>query len=263
MPTVQAVIDNVLTTIPGAPFAETVDVIKAGDPSQEVTGIVTTFLATCEVLQKAVDAGANFVITHESPYYNHHQLPAWLADDPVYRAKRQFIDEHHLVIWRFHDYWHRHQPDGILTGVAQALGWSDYADPATPNRFNLPPLPFSDLVAQINERLGCRRTRIVGSPDMLCNKVALLVGFPGSEWQIKALQDDIDVLVTGEAHEWETPEYFRDALHQGLSKGLVVIGHEASEEAGMAYLVEWLRPRFPDLPITHIPSGDPFLFARG
>ena len=35
-----------------------VDVIKAGDPSQPVTGIVTTFLATHEVLQRAVDLGA-------------------------------------------------------------------------------------------------------------------------------------------------------------------------------------------------------------
>jgi hypothetical protein len=52
MPTIQAVIDNILTSIPNAPFAETVDVIKTGDPAQEVTGIVTTFLATQAVLQR-------------------------------------------------------------------------------------------------------------------------------------------------------------------------------------------------------------------
>ncbi|MFN8448087.1 MAG: Nif3-like dinuclear metal center hexameric protein [Anaerolineae bacterium] len=258
MPTVQAMIDKILTAIPGAPFAETVDTIKAGDPAQEVTGVVTTFLATCEVLQQAVDAGANFIITHESPYYIHQALPAWLADDPVYRTKWQFIADHRLVIWRFHDYWHRHQPDGILTGVAQALGWSGYADPDRRNVFELPTMPFSDLVAQVDERLGCRRTMTVGRPDMPCSKIALLVGFPGSEWQITALRGDVDVLVTGELHEWETSEYVRDAIYQGLSKALIVTGHQVSEEAGMAYLVDWLRPRFPGVPITHIPSGDPF-----
>lgn len=90
------------------------------------------------------------------------------------------------------------------------------------------------------------------------SKVALPVGFPGSEWQITALRSDIDALVTGEPHEWETSEYARDAIYQGLSKALIVSGHQVSGEAGIAYLVEWLRPRFPGVPITHIPSGDPF-----
>src|SRR5215207_6665798 len=110
MPTAQAVIDNILTAIPNAPFPETVDVIKTGDPTQEVTGIVTTFLATRAILQRAVELGANFVITHEPTFYNHLDETDWLAEDPVYQAKRKFIDEHKLVIWRFHDYWHSHQP---------------------------------------------------------------------------------------------------------------------------------------------------------
>lgn len=258
MPAAQAMIDAILRDLGVAPLSKTVDVVVAGDPAQEVTGVVTTFLATCEVLQQAVDAGANFIITHESPYYIHQALPAWLKDDPVYRAKWQFIEDHHLVIWRFHDYWHRHEPDGIVTGVARALGWMDYAVPDAPNVFHLPTLPLSELVAQVSERLGSRRTKVVGRTGMPCSKVALLVGFPGSEWQIKTLRDDIDVLVTGEMHEWETCEYVRDAIYQEQSKALIVTGHEVSEEAGMAYLVEWLRPRFPRVPITHIPSGDPF-----
>ncbi len=258
MLTVQAVIDTILAAVPGAPFPDTVDLLHGGDPAQAVTGIVTTFLATCELLQQAVDQGANLVITHESPYYQHRQLPDWLANDPVYLAKRQFIADHGLAIWRFHDAWHRHQPDGILTGVARALGWSGYADPASPTRFNLPPLPFADLADQVRVALGDSRARVIGRPDMPCRKVALLVGFPGSDRQIAALQGDIDVLITGESHEWETPEYLRDAVYQGLSKALIVTGHQVSEEAGMAYLVDWLRSRFPALRIMHLPSGDPF-----
>jgi putative NIF3 family GTP cyclohydrolase 1 type 2 len=258
MPTVQAVIDNILTAIPYAPYDETVDVIKTGDPSQEVTGIVTTFLASCEVLQKAVNQGANFVITREPIFYNHLDETDWLANDPVYRAKRKLIDDHGLVIWRFHDYWHSHQPDGILTGVAGALNWSSYRDPASRFGFTIPATRFDDLTADVAGKLGSRRTLTIGRPDMLCSKIALLVGAPGGKWQIEALRGDVDVLIAGEINEWETCEYVRDALLQGLSKGLIVIGHQVSEEAGMAYLVEWLRPRFPDLKIAHIPSGDPF-----
>ncbi len=99
---------------------------------------------------------------------------------------------------------------------------------------------------------------VIGDADQVCSEAALLVGFPGAERQIKVLSGNVDVLITGEAHEWETPEYVRDAQLQGRSKALIVTGHEVSEEAGMAYLAEWLRERIPDVPITHIPSGDPF-----
>jgi hypothetical protein len=44
----------------------------------------------------------------------------------------------------------------------------------------------------------------------------------------------------------------------GAGTALIVLGHAISEEAGMAYLAEWLRARVPDVPITHVPAGDPF-----
>jgi putative NIF3 family GTP cyclohydrolase 1 type 2 len=257
MPTIQAVIDNILTAIPGAPYDETVDVFKTGDPAQDVTGIVTTFLATHAVIQRAIELGANLIITHEPTFYNHLDDTGWLTDDPVYIAKRKLIDDHGIVIWRFHDYWHRHQPDGIITGLARALDWTSYVDYTT-YRANLPPLPLRDLVAHIRTKLGCPNPRVIGQPDMLCSRVSLLVGAPGGKWQIEVLRE-ADVLLAGEVHEWETTEYVRDSIRQGTPKALIVVGHALSEEAGMAYLVDWLRPRVPGVPITHVPSGDPFL----
>jgi len=49
-----------------------------------------------------------------------------------------------------------------------------------------------------------------------------------------------------------------DVLALGQNKGLVLLGHARSEEAGMVYLAEWLRRKFPGLSIIHIPAGDPF-----
>jgi putative NIF3 family GTP cyclohydrolase 1 type 2 len=257
MPTVQAMIDDILTTIPGAPFPETVDVLKAGDPAQEVTGVVTTFLGTQAILQKAIDLGANFIISHEPVYYNHLDKTDWLQNDPVYRAKRKLIDDHGLAIWRFHDYWHSHQPDGIKTGMLQALNWSQAYDPNLAY-LKLPPIALGDLMATLKDKLGCQRGQMVGRPDTLCSKIAFVSGSPGIEYQMEILHSDVDVMIIGEINEWQTPEYIRDAQTQGLSKALIVLGHEASEEAGMAYLVEWLRPKYPDLNITHVPSGDPY-----
>lgn len=50
--TIQKAIDTIITSIPGAPFPDTVDVIKLGDAGQNLTSIVVTFLATCEVIDR-------------------------------------------------------------------------------------------------------------------------------------------------------------------------------------------------------------------
>jgi putative NIF3 family GTP cyclohydrolase 1 type 2 len=257
-PTIQQVIDTILADIPGAPFAQTVDTVKCGDPSREVTGIVTTFLASCEVLHKAIDLGANFVITHEPTFYNHLDETGDLQADPVYLAKRRLIDDHGLVVWRFHDHWHSHQPDGVSLGVVKTLGWEAHFDPATPYRVVIPPTPLRDLVRHIKERLGVHTARVMGRPDLPCSKIGLMVGAWPAPYQLGALREDIDVLVVGEINEWETNEYVRDALSQGQDRALVILGHALSEEPGMAYLVEWLRARVPGVAITHVPVGDPF-----
>ena len=85
--TIQEVIDAIIKEIPGGPLEDTVDTVKIGDSSQSVRGIVTTFLATHEVIERAVELGANLIITHEPTFYGHRDETDWLEDDPVYEAK--------------------------------------------------------------------------------------------------------------------------------------------------------------------------------
>ncbi|HOT90107.1 MAG TPA: Nif3-like dinuclear metal center hexameric protein [Anaerolineae bacterium] len=260
--TIQSVIDAILREIPGAPLADTVDTFKSGDPTQPVTGIVTTFLASYAVIQRAVELGANLIITHEPTFYNHLDETGWLANDPIYRAKRALLDEHGIVVWRFHDHWHMHQPDGIMIGVARALGWEACLPDASIPLFTLPETTVDALAAELKAKLGITAVRLVGNPAMSCRRVGVMVGAAGGTWQIGFMSgQEMDVLVTGEIHEWETCEYVRDAIAQGRRLALIVIGHANSEEPGMAYLVEWLRARVPDVPITHVPVGDPFRFV--
>ncbi|GCE22947.1 Nif3-like dinuclear metal center hexameric protein [Dictyobacter kobayashii] len=136
---IQEVIDLIVAEIPGAPLEDSIDTFKCGDPEQEVTGIVTTFTATIDVLRQAVSQGANLIITHEPTFYEHRDNTDWLDEDPVYTAKRAFIDEHKLTIWRFHDYWHMHDPDGIQMGVEKVLGWENYEHTDNHYVIHIPP----------------------------------------------------------------------------------------------------------------------------
>jgi len=69
--TIRDVIDKLQADVPGAPFPQTVDTIKAGDWGQPVKGIVTTMFATDVVIEKTISLGANFIIAHEPTFYNH------------------------------------------------------------------------------------------------------------------------------------------------------------------------------------------------
>ena len=261
IPTIEDVISLIMAEIPGAPWEPTVDTVKSGDVTQPVRAVLTTFLATQRTIDYAVRHGVNLIITHEPTYYNHLDETSWLESNPVYQKKRKTLEDNGIVVWRFHDYWHAHEPDGVATGVLKRLGWEAYAQRDQPQICQIPTVPLGELSLFMKDRFGAKRIRVMGSAGMPCSRIGLLVGAVGGQHQIEMLSE-VDVLVVGEVREWETTEYVRDANWQGDRQvGLIVIGHALSEEPGMEWLAEWLTPRLPGIIVVHQESGDPFYFV--
>lgn len=257
--TIQQVIDLIISTIPGAPFLETVDTIKVGDGKQEVTGIVTTMFATVDVIRKAASVGANFIIAHEPTFYNHRDETAWLESDEVFQFKHELLKKNKIVVWRFHDYWHTHRPDGVQMGVLTKLNWQDLFNAANPRMIEISPMPLGALISHTKKSLGIRQIRYIGDTKQVCKRVALSPGAAGGRSQIQLLmKEKPDVIIVGEISEWETAEYIRDAQSMKLSRSLIVLGHAESEEPGMEWLVSWLQPKVGNLKISHVPSHYPF-----
>ncbi|MGA0558096.1 Nif3-like dinuclear metal center hexameric protein [Larkinella sp. VNQ87] len=260
--TVGQVMELILKTIPEAPFPKTVDTLKSGNRDQKVTGIVSTMFATTDVIEQTARLGANFIIVHEPTFYNHLDETDWLKNDEVFRKKYGLLEKNGIAVWRFHDYWHTHRPDGIRMGVVTALGWEKYMDPKNPRMITLPAaIPLKQLIAHAKEKLGIAMMRVVGDPAQSCQRVLLMPGASGGRSHIVALQQDKpDVILCGEISEWETVEYVRDARQQGQKLSLGVLGHIMSEAPGMQWLVPWLQPKLPDVKITYIDSKNPFLY---
>src|SRR4051812_39499840 len=138
----------------GVPWREkTVDTFKAGDPETVVTGVATSVMATLDVLRQAVASKRNLVITHEPTFYTGTDEPGPRANDPVYLAKRAFIEQHHLVIWRFSDHWLARQPNEFTRALAETLGWTAGRDPANERLFTVPQTTVAGAAAHIRERL--------------------------------------------------------------------------------------------------------------
>lgn len=259
---VQDIIDAFYREVPGAPFNNTVDTIKAGDRTAQVSGVVTTMFPTMDVIQETVRTGANFIIAHEPSYYSHLDETDWLEDSDVYKAKRKLLDTNRIVIWRCHDSIHRHEPDGVRMGVLEALGWQNYYDRLNPYFINIPATDLQSLTAHIQKMLGIPHLKVIGDDRQQINKVALSPGAAGGKSQIGLLQKQSpDAIIVGEINEWETAEYIRDARSQGKHISLIVLGHSVSEEPGMEWMANWVIAKFPSLKVVHIKSGEPFRYT--
>lgn len=258
--TVGQVMDLFIKTVPGAPFPGTVDTLKAGNRDIVVTGIVTTMFPTVDVIRKTIDLGANFIVCHEPTFYNHTDDVSWLQNDDVYTYKADLLKKHNIAIWRNHDYIHSIKPDGVFTGLVAQLGWKDYLQ--SPNTFVFPGITLKALIDQLKQKLNTPAVRYIGDLQQTCKTVIFAEGAAGGRTQIEAISKyKPDVLICGEISEWETAEYVRDARAEGRSIALVVTGHIPSEEAGSAFMADWLQQRINGIKITHINCGNSLLFA--
>ncbi|MBZ5609945.1 MAG: Nif3-like dinuclear metal center hexameric protein [Acidobacteriia bacterium] len=248
----------------GVPWqSSTVDTFKAGNPDTPLKGIATTMMATLDVIERAARSDKNMVITHEPTFYNHEDNTQSFAGDKVLAAKLDFIARNDMVVWRFHDHWHARRPDGITTGMAKALDWEKYRSQEGEGLYDLPPASLEQMARQVQNRLGIRIIRVVGDPAMKVRRIALRPGYSTLAATMRAFaQPDVDVLVIGEAREWEGVEYTQDLIAANHRKGLVILGHVMSEESGMRECAEWLKTFVTEVPIEFIAAGEPYWMRR-
>ena len=240
--------------------AQTVDTFKSGNPDDVVTGIAVCMFADMKVLKEAVANKCNLIIAHEPTFYSHLDETKTLENDPVFQDKLKYINENKLIIWRFHDHIHRTKPDGIYFGMIEKLGWRKNQTDSSMIRFKFEKQTLSAFISRLKLTFPGRSFRVIGNPDMIVTNVALSVGAPGTETHRKLLQEkNIDLLVAGEAPEWETYQYVYDAQLQGKNKAVIFLGHAVSEAAGMNYCARWLKGILPkDLNIRYIESGSSY-----
>ena len=256
------------------------DGIHLGNSDTRVTGIVTTFTPTLEVLRRAVASGKNTIICRETPFYSRgERAPLFYRNGPapsseltendaVCRVKREFVSNNNLVIIRFFDNWEARTTDGQLRGLALALGWNKFhlaakkgAEAYRPGNelFVLPKDSLNSLARSIGEKLKIQGMRVIGDPQSRVSKVALTHGLLlVADVQEILKEPGVEVVVGGEPVEWEAGPYFEDLVTAGQAKGLILVGDEASEEPGSGEVAEWLKGFIREVPTEWIPAGEPF-----
>ena len=265
----QQIIDMILTDSCGDfRLDKTCDIIVGGSGDMEVTGIATTFMATVDVIRKAIDLGANMIITHEPTYFNGPDHIDWLEGDPIYAAKKKLIEDNGMIIWRYHDHMHMADTDRIYEGLLKEIGWGEFLmkDQQYMHCYEIEETTLEKLTEFFKKKFSMDVVQIIGKPDMKCKRVGILVGGGslglGKEQMPMELmrEKELDTIVCGEITEWTLCAYVNDAQMMGFNKAIIVLGHERTEEWGMKYMAEWLKPLVKDIPVSFLDAGEPFTY---
>ena len=245
----------------GVPWRDTTfrDTYKSGGPDTPVTGIATTMFNSFEAVQRAVAAGLNMILPHETTFWNDRDDVATVEGEALYREKRDYLAAHNVVIFRMHDHVHDRRPDVTYLGSARELGLDPAREtPPGSHRFTIPATTLGALAADVQRRLGIRALRVAGDPKMLVSRIQLGVGYATPAANVA----DVDVVISGEQQEvdgfLDAPEYVADAAALGFARGWIMLGHNVSEEAGMLEMAQWVKTIVPELPVQLIKSGEPF-----
>ena len=258
------VVDRIRTNI-GVPWRETTyrDTYKSGGPDTPVTGIATTMFNSFETIQRAVAAGLNMILPHETTFWNDRDDVAVVNADALYREKRDYLAAHNVVIFRMHDHVHDRRPDFTYVGSARELGLDPAREtPPGSHRFTISETTLEALAADVQRRMKIRALRVVGDPKARVSRIQLGVGYATPAANVP----DVDVVISGEQQEvdgaLDAPEYIADAAALRMPRGWIMLGHNVSEEPGMLEMAQWIKTLVSEVPVQLIKSGEPFWAPR-
>jgi putative NIF3 family GTP cyclohydrolase 1 type 2 len=235
--------------------------ILTGSDDDIVSGILVANEPSVEVVRQAIATGKNCILCREHPYYLYGEylaagLAEALADDPVFKAKRQLIEDHKLLVIRLASLWDTARPKWLSSALAHELGWQPEAanpgDEWTTAYCSIPRTTLSELANFTSSRLQSKMLRIVGDPSQSITRVAVIHGFAYPTLVLSnALQDPaVDCIVTGATTEVDHgTTYIRDAITAGRKISLVQVGYGKSDYPGIVELTRWLKTVLPGMPI--------------
>lgn len=242
--------------------ARTCDTVKSGNPEKEIKKVATAMFATVDVMKGVKEWGADMLIVHEPTYYDHYEE---MISNPVTEAKKKLIEDSGIVLFRYHDYMHHREMDQIPEGEIHYLGLKGKFEKTQYSASYMyyldEPITALDLAKKIEKELNIKHVRIAGERNKKSSRIALCFGTPGGVYDL--LRDEnVDIVLTGEACEWMLGEYARDASALGYNKSLIVMGHIGSERDGMRLLAEKLSKNYTSFETKYFECGEVYTYTE-
>ncbi|MDP6779225.1 MAG: Nif3-like dinuclear metal center hexameric protein [Candidatus Latescibacteria bacterium] len=237
------------------------DGLKYGDLDAEVRAIGTTWMASVDVLRRAVEKDINLIVTHE-PTFWYSGTPASPELERCERegvyvgTKVRYLDEHGITIIRAHDCWDLYPEYGVEPSLCKVLGFPAPARylGGLHSVYNIPTTTLGDLARHCKTAMGLPHVRVSGDLRKTVRRIAIAYGSSSStKWYWDFSRAGADAVLSGEQSEWST---VRPAIDMGL--GVIELGHAATEAYGMDGMARLLEESFPGILIQHLRTDPSF-----
>jgi putative NIF3 family GTP cyclohydrolase 1 type 2 len=256
--------------------SRTVDRFIVGDPETKIKKAGTCWMSYFDTCKKAVDAGVNVLVTHEPTFYTHWDLEEKEAD--YYSApeftkkqyleqvekKRNWINDHKLVIIRNHDTMDAIKDVGIPFAFGQFLGFTNDDIVSSRTYYNVyrmqrqSALTFAKKVAKILLEVGQPGIAFYGDPDYQVSTVGVGTGCICDPMEFADLKPDVFIAIDDVIRTWTQTTFAADT-----GRPLIVINHGTTEEMGMRMLNKLIKQKFPSLETVHFKQGCTYQWITG
>ncbi len=237
----------------------TVDKIIIGDELVPIKKIGTCWVATFDVLKKAVEEGVNVIVTHEPTFYTHWDLE---DEKPHYsyvrrdqnltkgeqayleqiEKKKKFILDNNLVIIRCHDTMDFREDFGMSKALAKVLGFKEedlLFSKTVYNIYRVDRLSAYELTKKIADALKPLNhigVQFYGDENRIVNSIGIGCGCYCDPILYMEYDADYYLAINDMIKTWVQSVYSADS---GLPMG--VINHGTSEEMGMRLLASYIN----------------------
>jgi dinuclear metal center YbgI/SA1388 family protein len=206
----------------------------------EVTHVATGVSATLELFERAIDAGAQLILTHHGLF--------WQGDDPrvvgALHARLRLLLAADVSLAAYHLPLDAHLEVGNNALIAAGLGLGDpqpfgrhgERDVGVRARYGGDGIAAEELVARVCALTGRAPLAFLGGPPMV-RSVGIVSG-GGARSVHEAIAAGLDAFVTGEPAEWASAVAHEQAIH------FIAAGHYATETFGVMALGQHLATRF-------------------
>lgn len=244
-------------------WEQTVDTFKAGDPDVPVRGIAVAWQSQWPTLKAAHAAGCNLFITHEPTFYVHRDDDPGPYQDPQLDAKRAWLEQTGMVVYRCHDVWDVVPEHGVRDSWARGLRLEGPPLAEDERRYyglyRVQAQPLRALACSLAARvsdIGQGHVQLVGDGERIVTHLAIGTGAACRVPAMAALRTPGGaapdaLLVTDDGMRfWADGSW---AIDRNLP--LLVVNHATAEEWGMRSLAAYLQAHFPGVPVQHFPQG--------
>lgn len=231
--------------------------LLAGRTNQPVDKVYVALDPTELVIERAVKARCQMLITHHPLIFGSHGLRQ--VNDQDFVSKRVLtMIENHMAYGAFHtNYDVLRMADltakrmGMTKTVPleetqpetrQGIGWvGDLAEPMT----------LEDCCRKVKEAFGLSAVRLFGSKDREVQRIAMCPG-SGKGMTLETIEAHAQVLITGDIGHHDG----LDALSQGIA--IIDAGHHGLEHIFVEDMAQCLTQAFPELTVMLDQNEPPF-----